>query len=375
MCFPGEIDIYDSLQEVCPHLYIGSVIAAKNLDNLKKTGITHVLCCMSGEGCNQGEMKYNNGLAYGYVPIFDMEDEDILSYFEFAIDFIERVQARNGKVLVHCAAGVSRSATIVCCYLMKAFSLSSRQAIETLKRVRPIIQPNLGFEQQLYLFEQMGNKIDTSNHHYKIWNMKKKRELIMRSPKKAKAVKFNSKPNGAVKQVGGGGQPSQSVGSQNSDSNQQSNNNLANTDVNDGNDNVNNVNSNSNTNGDDISKEVRLDEGIKEADVKGFACKMCRTLLFTKDNIMPHQSGKGQKAFSKKKNSQAQDNCTIIFVEQLDWMGDMSEIEGKIMCPNSKCSYRLGSWNWSGSQCSCGVWVTPSISLPKSRVDQVVNRQ
>ena len=65
---------------------------------------------------------------------------------------------------------------------------------------------------------------------------------------------------------------------------------------------------------------------------------------------------------SKKQN----DECGVHFLHSpTEWM---SELEGKIHCP--KCKTRLGSFSWSGSQCSCGSWITPSISFPKSKVDE-----
>ena len=43
-------------------------------------------------------------------------------------DFIDSVIAENGKVLVHCYAGVSRSATTVIQYLMRTYGLSFANA-------------------------------------------------------------------------------------------------------------------------------------------------------------------------------------------------------------------------------------------------------
>jgi len=54
-------------------------------------------------------------------------------------------------------------------------------------------------------------------------------------------------------------------------------------------------------------------------------------------------------------------------------MDDSLLAEGKLCCPNVKCNSRLGSFHWSGSQCSCGTWVTPSIKVTKSRVDVKVD--
>jgi hypothetical protein len=42
-------------------------------------------------------------------------------------------------------------------------------------------------------------------------------------------------------------------------------------------------------------------------------------------------------------------------------------LEGKITCP--RCNYKLGSYNWAGTQCSCGTWVAPAFMIHKSRID------
>ncbi|GJD07717.1 Probable dual specificity protein phosphatase DDB_G0281963 [Galdieria sulphuraria] len=39
----------------------------------------------------------------------------------------------------------------------------------------------------------------------------------------------------------------------------------------------------------------------------------------------------------------------------------------KLSCPKCKC--RIGSYTWFGEKCSCGNWVTPSLKIPKRRVD------
>ena len=62
-----------------------------------------------------------------------------------------------GAVLVHCVAGVSRSASIVMGYLMwKHVAACFSEARSIVKAARPIINPNLGFVLQLRLFERAG---------------------------------------------------------------------------------------------------------------------------------------------------------------------------------------------------------------------------
>jgi hypothetical protein len=58
----------------------------------------------------------------------------------------------------------------------------------------------------------------------------------------------------------------------------------------------------------------------------------------------------------------------------MDWMDQDLLDQGKLMCPNAKCQSRIGTFSWSGSQCSCGTWVTPYIKLIKSKVDHVYSR-
>ena len=49
-------------------------------------------------------------------------------------------------------------------------------------------------------------------------------------------------------------------------------------------------------------------------------------------------------------------------------------LTGRLECPNSKCSAKLGQYAWQGMKCSCGVWICPSFSLQKGRVDEVVSK-
>lgn len=42
-----------------------------------------------------------------------------------------------------------------------------------------------------------------------------------------------------------------------------------------------------------------------------------------------------------------------------------------IYCPNAKCCCKLGTQSWSGTRCSCGLWVTPSFKILKRNVDKL----
>lgn len=59
----------------------------------------------------------------------------------------------TGKILVHCAVGVSRSATLVLAYLMLYHHLTLVEAIKKVKDHRGII-PNRGFLRQLLALDR-----------------------------------------------------------------------------------------------------------------------------------------------------------------------------------------------------------------------------
>lgn len=60
---------------------------------------------------------------------------------------------KNNVVLVHCLAGMSRSATCVIAYLLATTSMNTAEATAYVKARRSIIMPNYGFEKQLRIWE------------------------------------------------------------------------------------------------------------------------------------------------------------------------------------------------------------------------------
>lgn len=65
----------------------------------------------------------------------------------------DSVRDASGRVLVHCQAGISRSATICLAYLMKRKRVRLDEAFEFVRRRRSIISPNFSFMGQLLQFE------------------------------------------------------------------------------------------------------------------------------------------------------------------------------------------------------------------------------
>ncbi len=84
-------------------------------------------------------------IEYLRVSVNDDFDENIEKYFDETYKFIDKVKQQNGKVLVHCQAGISRSPTIVIAYLMKKEKREFQTVFQDVKAKRTNIFPNLKF--------------------------------------------------------------------------------------------------------------------------------------------------------------------------------------------------------------------------------------
>lgn len=88
------------------------------------------------------------------VDVDDHEGEDLFRFFAGVCARLESARRNGDVVLVHCAAGISRSATLLAAWLMFRRNWSAEEAIEFLRRKRPIVNPNRGFRKQLVRWEE-----------------------------------------------------------------------------------------------------------------------------------------------------------------------------------------------------------------------------
>lgn len=116
-------------------------------------GVTHVLNCACQPGSKLNEDYYkSSNIKFKGLDLEDVCKENITRYFEEANYFIDDALKNNGKVLVHCLAGISRSATITIAYLMKVHQMTLEEAAITVKKARSIM-PNEGFIRQLVEYD------------------------------------------------------------------------------------------------------------------------------------------------------------------------------------------------------------------------------
>lgn len=82
--------------------------------------------------------------------IRDSLKEDMLKHMDNIVGFMEDAEK---PILVHCVAGVSRSATVVMCYLIKTRGFSLKEVFRYVLERRPCVRPNAAFLEQIFLYE------------------------------------------------------------------------------------------------------------------------------------------------------------------------------------------------------------------------------
>ncbi|KUI63680.1 Dual specificity protein phosphatase 26 [Cytospora mali] len=203
-----------SITEILPGLYIGNIACANNEEMLRRFNITAVISVISQQQMPHPVVAPAQSGAQVQHPLqklFTVDDrmlidasdrpyENLIKYFEDACNFIHRhchpamyaavtgsnttnvptstneeeqqkekvttpdvTTPKAGKVLVHCAQGISRSATIVAAYLMWRKRASAANVLTFIKHKRRMVNPNKGFLDQLLIWEKMG---------YTIWGNK-----------------------------------------------------------------------------------------------------------------------------------------------------------------------------------------------------------
>ncbi|KAK8094309.1 tyrosine-protein phosphatase yvh1 protein [Apiospora hydei] len=330
------------------NLYVGGIFALRKPDGLHGKNINHVLSVIkySFEGWGEEAKQFQ----HMSIDVDDMDDQDLLVHFSSAVRFIDRglyppestsgdqhqdTETSPGSVFVHCAMGKSRSVSCAIAYLLykyphryggkqfDASAISTAQRRETatdavalalkgIKEARPVAEPNSGFMQQLELWWEMGCPADSdgaveSHPIYQKW-------LYERRLEESRAAHMAPEP-----------------------------------------------------------EWIRFEDEAPAAAVpaasndehKELKCKMCRRVLANSKFIIDH-NGTGNET---KKSVP----CGHIFVETLSWMRPALEdgaLEGRLNCPNPKCTAQVGRFAWQGLRCSCREWVCPAFSLKPSAVDE-----
>jgi protein-tyrosine phosphatase len=134
------------------NLWLGGITALNELD---AHNIDAVLTVIQRNDRNDPAwltQRVGTKRAWVWLSHHDDPSEDMSMDFERATDFIELHLSKGHNVLVHCHAGMSRSATMVAAYLLRFHAAkfpTPQSAIEWLQQKRAIVDPNPGFRRQL----------------------------------------------------------------------------------------------------------------------------------------------------------------------------------------------------------------------------------
>lgn len=159
--------------EITPRLYLSDYRTARNSKTLEELGITHVISIIEWAPDLPEIIPQTQRL---HLPLSDTPGANILKHLDKTTSFITAALEENetNKVMVstsslfgspltysfvnrqvHCMLGISRSATVVCAYLMATTNLSDTESIAHVQSLRSIVSPNFGFQQQLLKYSDM----------------------------------------------------------------------------------------------------------------------------------------------------------------------------------------------------------------------------
>jgi len=149
--------IASTISPITRRLYLSGYRPVSNPEELKRLGITHILSVLNMDLDIPSCIPQHRKL---HIRVDDRSDEDISAHFDAAVKFINTALAENdaNRVLVHCLMGVSRSATIICAYMIATAGMNAMQSIEFVHAQRRIVCPNLGFRRQLEVYAEKHKK-------------------------------------------------------------------------------------------------------------------------------------------------------------------------------------------------------------------------
>lgn len=100
--------------------------------------------------------------------IEDTAEVSLHPMLDMACNFIAKGRAAGG-VLVHCVAGISRSASFCIAYMLRDLGYTYEHALRVLCDARPVCCPNPGFAKQLLEFEQETHLITFTVSYNSSW--------------------------------------------------------------------------------------------------------------------------------------------------------------------------------------------------------------
>jgi protein tyrosine phosphatase len=127
---------YFDAKEIVPRIWIGSRADALNPEFMQKHSIGMIVNCTRDVA-----MPFSRSILSIRIPVDDHPNyNDVFcKYIRPAISkmhmFLRRTRGRN--ILVHCAAGISRSASTVAAFLMSEYRIPASKSIQFIQSRKP----------------------------------------------------------------------------------------------------------------------------------------------------------------------------------------------------------------------------------------------
>ena len=161
---PYSVAMGNRFDRIVEGVYLGNIDGARDKAGLKQAGITHILTLRDNpEESHPGHFIYKlidaeDYTGYNLSVHFDtcigMSRLFIGQLLALSLDFIHEALLGGGAVMIHCMAGISRSTTVTCAYLMTATGIGMVDVLTAIKRKREVVSPNPGFLKQLRDYER-----------------------------------------------------------------------------------------------------------------------------------------------------------------------------------------------------------------------------
>lgn len=139
--------------QITEGLYVAGDLVAKNRATLDEHGITHVINCVGFLIPNY----FEGDMTYFPLWLHDTPNEDIICVVYDCIDYVRtshRSHDGQGRTLVHCSQGVSRSVSIAIAYVMWKDGGNYDETFKVVKARRGIANPNIGFTSQILIWDK-----------------------------------------------------------------------------------------------------------------------------------------------------------------------------------------------------------------------------
>ena len=137
---------YDNANQIIPGLWLGNFASSQDINFIKRNNITVIINCTK----DLKFLRYPNIYKYR-VPVHDnLEKDEIISmigWIDKILPIIDYHYQRKKVILIHCAAGMQRSAIVMLSYLYHYQSNDAGLALHLIKSRRPIaFTPYMNFK-------------------------------------------------------------------------------------------------------------------------------------------------------------------------------------------------------------------------------------